>query len=188
MSKKEITNYKKNLTKIIDSIDFSEINSLSEKILKIWSEKKKLFICGNGGSAGNAIHIANDMIYGIGNGNTPGLDVEALSANSSVITCLANDTGYENIFSKQIEAKGKKGDLLICLSGSGNSKNIIQAIKKAKILEIDTFGILGYTGGEAKKLLDNSIHTKIDDMQISEDMQLIIMHMCTRNIMSNLNK
>ena len=98
MSKKELINYKENLTKIIDSIDFSEINSLSEKILKIWNEKKKLFICGNGGSAGNAVHIANDMIYGIGNGKTPGLDVEALSANSSVITCLANDTGYENIF------------------------------------------------------------------------------------------
>ena len=186
MSTKEIIKYKDNLNRIINNIDFYQIDNLSKKIKNIWKKKKKIFICGNGGSAANAIHIANDMIYGIGMGKIPGINVEALVANSSVITCLANDAGYENIFSKQIEAKGKKDDLLICLSGSGNSQNIINAINYAKKLKIETFGIFGYSGGKAIKLVNNFIHINLNDMQISEDMQLIIMHMCIRNIMSDL--
>ena len=182
----EIQKYAENLVKIINSFDKKKISSLSKEIKKIWKNKKSLFICGNGGSAGNASHIANDMIYGIGMGKIPGINVEALAANSSVITCLANDTGYENIFSKQLEAKGKKNDLLICLSGSGNSKNIINAIKQAKKLNMKTFGIFGYSGGLASKLVNDFIHINLNDMQIAEDMQLIIMHMCVRNIMSDI--
>tara|TARA_B100000674_G_C37959546_1_gene971284 strand:- start:2569 stop:3135 length:567 start_codon:yes stop_codon:yes gene_type:complete len=188
MSHKELEDYKNKLNKVIEEIDFDKINNLSNSINQIWREKRNLFLCGNGGSAGNAIHVANDMIYGIGMGKIPGLNVEALSANSSVITCLANDTGYENIFSKQIEAKGKKDDMLICFSGSGNSMNIINAIEQAKKLEIKTFGVFGYTGGKAAKNVDDFIHVNINDMQISEDMQMIIMHMCVRNIMSNIKK
>ena len=141
MSHKELENYKDKISFAISEVDNNQIISLSKKIKKIWKEKRSLFLCGNGGSAGNAVHVANDMIYGIGMGKIPGMNVEALSANSSVITCLANDTGYENIFSKQIEAKGKKNDMLICFSGSGNSKNIINAIKKAKqnTLSVNTF-------------------------------------------------
>ena len=181
---KETQRYTTNLIKVINSIGDKKVNLLSKKIQKIWENKKSLFICGNGGSAGNAMHIANDLIYGIGNGKKPGINVEALTANSSVLTCLANDTGYENVFSKQIQAKGKKNDLLICLSGSGNSKNIINAIKEAKKMKLFTFGIFGYSGGEASKIVDEYIHVKINDMQISEDLQLIIGHMCMRNIMS----
>lgn len=185
MQKKEASKYITNLNKIINKIDLKGIEQLSKKIKKIWKQKKSVYICGNGGSAANAIHIANDLIYGIGMGKKPGLNVEALPANSSVITCLANDTGYENIFSAQIKSKGKKDDLLICLSGSGNSKNILNVIKQAKKIKMDTFGIFGYDGGKAKSIIHNYIHTKIDDMQISEDMQLIILHMCIRIIMSN---
>lgn len=184
----ELQNYKNKLNKAIEEIDFDKINNLSNSINQIWLEKRNLFLCGNGGSAGNAIHVANDMIYGIGMGKIPGLNVEALPANSSVITCLANDTGYENIFSKQIEAKGKKKDMLICFSGSGNSMNIIYAIEQAKKLEMKTFGIFGYTGGKAAKIVDDFIHINVHDMQISEDMQMVIMHMCIRNIMSNIKK
>ena len=78
--------------------------------------------------------------------------------------------------------------MLICFSGSGNSKNIINAIKKAKKLKLITFGIFGYSGGAAAKIVDDYIHININDMQISEDMQLVIMHMCVRNIMSNIKK
>ena len=151
---KETQSYTTNLTKVINSLDDKKIGLLSKKIEQVWNNKKSLFICGNGGSAGNAMHIANDLIYGIGNGKKPGINVEALTSNSSVLTCLANDTGYENIFSKQILAKGKKNDLLICLSGSGNSKNIINAIKQAKKLKLFTFGIFGFTGGAASKIVE----------------------------------
>ena len=181
---KETKKYTENLVKIINSFDNKKIDYLCKEIKKIWKNKRSLFICGNGGSAGNAIHIANDFIYGIGGGKKPGINVEALTANSSVLTCLANDTGYENIFSKQIQAKGKKNDLLICLSGSGNSKNIINVIKQARIMKLKTFGIFGYSGGKASKIIDDYIHINVNDMQISEDMQLIIGHMCMKNIMS----
>ena len=82
------------------------------------------------------------------------------------MTCLANDIGYDKIFSEQIKSKGSKGDLLIVLSGSGNSKNIISAIKEAHKLKMNTFGILGFNGGKCKKILNNFINYKINDMQI----------------------
>ena len=93
-------------------------------------EKNCLFICGNGSSA-NAEHIANDFHYGIAEmSNNKGLKVDALTSNSAIVTCLANDIGCENIFSYQLSVKAKE-DLLLVLSGSGNSKNIIKALDKA---------------------------------------------------------
>ena len=161
---------------------YTAIESLSLELKEAWLSGNQVFICGNGGSAANAIHIANDLIYGVGacglGEKIPGIKVEALSSNSGVLTCIANDTGYENIYSEQIKVSGKPGDLLILLSGSGNSKNIINAINIAKKMKINTFGIFGYNGGKSKKIVDEFIHTKIDDMQISEDMQLVIFHMC----------
>ena len=96
-------------------------------------EIKNIFICGNGGSGGNAIHIAIDFIYGAGITNNSGLKIEALTSNQSVITCLANDLGYENIFSEQLKVKATENDILIILSGSGNSKNVLKAIEIGNI-------------------------------------------------------
>ena len=101
------------------------VQMLAESLNDTWSTGKSIYICGNGGSAGNAIHLANDLIYGAGMASGRGLRAEALSANSAVITCLANDTGYENIYSEQLKAKGSEGDVLIALSGSGNSSRVI---------------------------------------------------------------
>jgi len=163
---------------------FNKIPHLVNEIKKTKKNSKTIYICGNGGSAANAMHIANDLIYGAGTKSGKGFNIEALSSNSSVITCLANDTGYENIFSEQLRVKGKKGDILIVLSGSGNSKNIINVLKIAKKIGIKTFGILGFSGGKAKKLCDFPIHFAINDMQISEDIQIIISHL----LMKLLNK
>ena len=96
---------------------------------------------------------------------------------------MANDIGYENIFSEQIKVKGVGGDLLIVLSGSGNSKNVINAIKEAKKNKLDTFAILGFDGGKCKKILKDYIHYNVDDMQISEDMQMIVLNMCIQKLM-----
>ena len=142
---------------------------------------KSIYICGNGGSAANALHIANDLIYGVRNNNKDlykTAKIEALPANSSVVTCLANDIGYERIYSYQLECKGVKDDILICLSGSGNSDNIYNALNTANKIGMETFSILGFDGGKCKSISKNSIHFCIDDMQIAEDTQLIVMHMC----------
>ncbi len=160
----------------------NQIRLLSNDLFKVWEEKKVVYICGNGGSAANAIHIANDLIFGAGAcGNGPsieGLRVEALSANSAVLTCIANDISYEEIFSTQIKTKANDGDLLIVLSGSGNSKNIIKAIKVSKTLGVKSYAIVGYDGGVCKDEADEAIHFKINDMQIAEDCQLIVGHIC----------
>ena len=122
--KKISRNYLKILHDVFDDDILDCVEKLAYDLLKIWREDKNLFICGNGGSAANAIHIANDLHYGIGAcGSEPiirGLKVEALPSNQAVITCLANDTGYENIYSHQLKNKARKGDILLVLSGSGN--------------------------------------------------------------------
>ena len=169
---------------IIKNIEF-----LALDIRKAWINKNHVFICGNGGSAGNAIHLANDFIYGIGvskSGDSKvGLNVEALSANPAVLTCLANDTGYENIFSKQLITKAIPGDLLIVLSGSGNSPNIIKALEIAKELGIKSYAIIAFDGGKSKLIADVPIHFSINDMQIAEDTQLIIGHLCMQWLCNN---
>jgi D-sedoheptulose 7-phosphate isomerase len=127
---------------------------------------RQVFLCGNGGSAGNAVHLANDFLYGISKTHGSGLRVTALSANSAVITCLANDEGYDHIFSMQLAVQAQHGDVLIVLSGSGNSPNILKALEEAKRIGMRSYAILGYTGGRAKAMADVAIHFAIDDMQI----------------------
>ena len=114
-----------------------------------------------------------------------GLKVEALTANSAVITCLGNDIGYDMIFSHQLLNKASEGDLLIALSGSGNSQNVVNALKKARDKGLISHAILAFNGGLCKDLADNPIHFPINDMQIAEDLQLIIGHLCMQWLSSN---
>ena len=175
--------YTSRLIKVIKTDKNKEITLLYNQILKTWKNKRTIYVCGNGGSAGNANHIANDLIFAAGKKNKKGIKVESLASNPSIITCLANDIGYENIFSEQIKVKGTKGDLLIVLSGSGNSKNVIKAIKEAKKNKLDTFAILGFNGGMCKRIVKNYIHYEVNDMQISEDLQMIVLNICIQELM-----
>ena len=170
---------------------FESIEDLSKLILSAWMNGKRVFICGNGGSSANAQHVANDFIYGVGNNHKnsshriKGVKIESLTSNSNIVTCLANDIGYENIFSYQLDVKGSKGDLLIVLSGSGNSKNVINALKMAKNKEINSCAIVGYDGGKCKEICDLPIHFVIDDMEISEDCQMIIFNIIKQWLIKN---
>ena len=160
----------------------TKVEQLSNLLLEAWVQGKQVFICGNGGSAANALHIANDLHYGIGAcgppPKLPGLRVEALPANSGILTCLANDTGYDNIYAHQLEVKSQPGDILIALSGSGNSPNIVKALKMAKKLSLKSVAILAFSGGQSMKIADTTIHFPVNDMQIAEDTQLIVGHLC----------
>ena len=177
--------YLKKLNSAFSAEVTRNIQKLASTLGLAWKNNKNIFICGNGGSAANAIHIANDLIYGAGVKKGKGLKVEALSSNPAVLTCLANDIGYENIFLEQLKVKAKKNDVLIILSGSGNSQNVINALNYAKKNKIKTFSILGFNGGECKKISENTIHFKINDMQISEDLQLITGHLCMQWLLHN---
>ena len=123
------------------------------------------------------MHLANDFIYGISKTLGSGLRVSALPANSAVLTCLANDEGYDQIFAAQLAVQASRNDVLIVLSGSGNSSNIIKALEQAKKMGVRSYAILGYQGGKAKTMADVPIHFDVDDMQLAEDLQLIVGHM-----------
>jgi len=166
-------------------IEWKSVENLYNDIKHCWINKKNVFLCGNGGSAGNAIHVANDFVYGVAKDKGYGISAIALSSNQSVITCLANDISYDEIFSRQINVHGAEGDILIVFSGSGNSKNVLNAISEAKKNGIKTHVIVGYDGGEAKKMAHNSIHLPINDMQIAEDSQLLICHIVMQQLFAD---
>lgn len=179
--------YSIDLIQSINLIPKEMVYKLALEILNVWTQRSQIFLFGNGGSAGNAIHLANDFIYGVAKLDGKGIKSNALSANPAVITCLANDVGYEHIFSHQLSVLANKGDLVIALSGSGNSKNIINAINWSKKNGLITAGILGYDGGEVKKIVDIPVHIQINDMQISEDIQLVVGHMLMQWLYLNRN-
>lgn len=183
-----IASYQSNLIAQIELLDTDAIEQLARHLILACEQNKQVFLCGNGGSAGNAMHLANDFLYGIDPSGKKSLNVEALPANSSVITCLGNDIGYENIFSHQLKVKAKAGDLLIVLSGSGNSANILNALRRAKANDMTSYAVLGYQGGEAKNMADVAIHSAVDDMQIAEDLQLIIGHMIMQFLAKELTQ
>jgi D-sedoheptulose 7-phosphate isomerase len=174
--------YLSTFERVLKTIPTTKIDFLVNEIHKIKKNKKKLFICGNGGSAANAIHLANDFLFTKSSNKTM-LNVEALTANNAIITCIANDVGYKFIFSKQLENKASPNDLLLILSGSGNSENLIEAIKIAKRKKMKIFAVLGFDGGKCKKILKDYIHVNINDMQISEDFQLIVGHIILKSLL-----
>ncbi|MEE8058861.1 MAG: SIS domain-containing protein [Pseudomonadales bacterium] len=169
--------YSERLQQLLKTMHWQGVEQLCQAIWRCWQQGCRVYLCGNGGSAGNAVHIANDLLYGVNATPGKGINVEALTANIAVLTCLANDEGYEEIFSVQLKVKAKPGDILIVLSGSGNSKNVINALKTASSLGATTAAVLGYDGGRCKALADIVVHAEIDDMQISEDIQLVVGHM-----------
>ena len=181
--------YLKQLQESFSPSILESIESLAKELLQAWKQGRNVYICGNGGSAANALHMANDFHYGIGacgaGPRLPGLRVEALPANTGIITCLANDTGYDNIYAHQLQVKARKGDVLIVLSGSGNSANVVHALERSKQLGMKSFAILAFSGGRCLEPADVAMHFEINDMQIAEDTQLVVGHLCMQWLNAN---
>lgn len=176
-------------TKIADALKYlpgKRIETLAHCLHTAWRDDKQVFLCGNGGSAANALHIANDFFFGIArNTARRGIKTLALPANQAIVSCVANDISYAEIFSEQLKVYAKPGDVLIALSGSGNSPNIVSALEAARELGMTSFAILGYSGGRSLQLADTAIHIPVNDMQVAEDMQLIIGHMLMQWLAAN---
>ena len=185
MTLEYFTQYAASLSGVLQAFDWTPVAGLARALQRAWGQRRQVFLCGNGGSAANAIHLANDLIYGISKENGAGIRATALPANQAIVTCLANDVGYEAIFSQQLSVLGSEGDILIVLSGSGNSPNILRALETANAIGMETHAILGYSGGKAKSLAAHPIHFAIDDMQIAEDLQLVVGHMCMQWLCAN---
>jgi D-sedoheptulose 7-phosphate isomerase len=161
------------------------VPTLGAALRQAWRDGRTVYLCGNGGSAGNANHLANDFLYGAGVTNGGGLKVESLSTNPAVLTCLANDLGYENVYAEQLRVKAERGDVLIVLSGSGESPNVVKALEAGAAKGMITFAILGFSGGKCKALAQHPIHFPVDDMQIAEDLQMVIGHICMQWLNAN---
>lgn len=180
-----IKNYLNLINKSFNNGNDLKFDNLYKLITQTIESKNSIYICGNGGSAANSIHIANDFMY-LSNKlkKINKIYIESLAANTSIITCIANDIKYDDIYSFQVDKKAKEKDLLIILSGSGNSKNILNAIKVAKKNKLNTFGIIGFDGGKSKKILDQYMHFNISDMQAVEDLQTIVFHLIIKKFLA----
>lgn len=177
MSENFFADYAHRLHSVLATTNWSAVEKLAQDMSSCWQAKRQVFLCGNGGSAANAMHLCNDFLYGIAKRTGEGMRATAFTANPALITCLGNDLGYERIFSEQLAVQAQEGDLLIVLSGSGNSENIIAVIEQAKAMGVKSYAVVGYNGGKCKSLADVAIHFPVDDMQIAEDLQLVVGHM-----------
>ncbi|MGQ0683683.1 SIS domain-containing protein [Bradyrhizobium sp.] len=174
---KLFADYSKRLSATLDDFDWAPVERLAHELRDCWQTGRQVFFVGNGGSGGNANHLANDFLYALSKTPGSGLRAHSLVSNPSVITCLANDEGYDRVFSLQLSVMARRGDVLIAFSGSGNSPNIVCAIEEAKSIGMTTYAVLGFSGGKCKALADVPIHFEVNDMQIAEDAQVIIGHM-----------
>ena len=175
-----MSSYLNSLNHAFQQVDSDSVERLVAALDSARSRGSQVFLFGNGGSAANAIQGANDLIYGAGKNGSGGVRAHSLAANVSVITCLANDTGYENIFSTQLRVLASPGDIAIALSGSGNSPNILRALEECKKLGVETWALVGFDGGQALQLADNALHFPVDDMQVAEDLQMLVCHQVTK--------
>lgn len=182
---KFIDNYFDSLIKTIENIDRKEISTLINLLINARNNGKQIFIMGNGGSASTASHFVCDFNKGASYGMQNRFKVICLNDSMSTLSAYANDVGYETIFVEQLKNFLNPGDLVIGISGSGNSRNILLAIEYANSIKATTIGITGYDGGKLKKISNFSVNANINDMQISEDIHAIINHVCMKSISNN---
>lgn len=169
--------------KMLQKLNIDELNAAANAITDCRKRGGTVYTIGNGGSAATASH----MVVDFGKGANENLKLagdcfrfECLADNVPSITAIANDITYDDVFLFQLERKLKPGDLLIAISGSGNSRNIIKAVEFAKSAGVPVVGISGYSGGKLKEMCDFSMHCPIDDMQIVEDIHMMFDHMLLR--------
>ena len=173
-------NYFKRLKNIFKSIDEKELLNFEKILLKARSKGNTIFVFGNGGSASTATTMANDLGFDIikKTKSKKTFRFFSLNDNTSVLTAIANDVGYENIFINQLKIHFRRGDIAIILSASGNSKNLIQAAKWLKKNKGKVLSIVGFDGGNLKKISDSCLYFKTEKTEYGpiEDIHLIINH------------
>lgn len=160
----------------ISEINISDVAALAEEILKCQQKSNSIWIAGNGGSASTASHMAVDLMFGVELGNK--IKATSLNDNSASITATGNDNSFEEVFSRQIQALAKPDDLLILISASGNSKNLLRAAEAAKKVGCKVACMVGFTGGSLPKFSDVTLHikTKKFDYGVAEDIHLALNH------------
>ncbi len=175
--RKFLAGYMQDLRSAMDSLDLGDIEKLISMAAEAREKGQNVFVFGNGGSAATSSHIAVDLGKGASLGREKRFKVISLADNVPWMTALGNDIGYESVFAEQLKNFAKRGDLVVAISGSGNSPNVIRAVEYAKGVGCRTVGLTGSPGGKLRELADLPIVAKSSHMGRIEDMHLIIAHM-----------
>lgn len=165
---------------VIDSLNIEELNVAMNAIYNAWLGGNIIYTLGNGGSAATASHFVCDFNKGISMNVDRQFNLQCLNDNTPIMMAIANDIGYDDVFYLQLKDRVRPGDLLIAISGSGNSRNVLKACEYAKEQGAKIIGLTGYNGGCLKEIADYSMHVPVDDMQITEDLHMIFDHMMMR--------
>lgn len=188
-----MVNYKKAMEAYIEKeivvlkkLDLDELNLAMEAITDAFHRDAKIYTMGNGGSAATASHMVCDFNKGVSSVVGKKFRLQCLNDNVPSVMAIANDMSYDEVFSYQLQGVLEPGDLLVAISGSGNSKNIIKAVEYAKTTGCKVVGITGYSGGKLMQMADYKMHVAVDDMQIVEDIHMIFNHMMMRAFCDNL--
>lgn len=179
-----IENYFSRLKNAIDSLDRDELNNFINILITARDNGKHIYIMGNGGSASTASHYVCDFNKGMSYLKDKRFKLICLNDNIPTMLAYSNDVGYDDVFVEQLKNFLKKDEVVIGISGSGNSKNVLKAIDYANSIGAITVGLTGYDGGVLKNISAFSVNANINDMQISEDIHMMICHMIY-NILSN---
>ncbi len=181
-----IDDYLEKVSKTIDKLDRKDILSVIDALFKVRENNGTVYIFGNGGSAATASHCVCDFNKGISCHLEKKFHFICLSDNTPMMTAIANDIGYDEIFREQLRGRIGKNDMVFAISGSGNSKNVINAVGYAKDQGAKVISLTGYDGGKLIKMSDYAIRAEIDDMQIAEDVHMIVCHLLASTIAKHL--
>ena len=183
---KEIRSYFEKEKRTLDAISIEDVSLVMNVLEKARIEGRKVFIMGNGGSAATASHFCCDFNKGISEHQENKYKFICLNDNVPTMMAYANDRTYHDIFVEPLKNLLDAGDLVIGISGSGNSMNVVNALRYANENGAITVGLTGYDGGNVKKICKYNIHIPIDDMQVTEDLHMVLDH-CMMKILSNNN-
>lgn len=186
--KKAINEYYEREINIIKNLNLDELNESMNAILDTYNNGGTIYVCGNGGSASTASHMQNDFNKGISEYTEKKFNFYCLNDNVSTMMAVANDIGYEEVFRFPLRGKITSNDLFVGISGSGNSKNVVNAVEYAKECGAKVVGITGYKGGKLKELADYKMHVDECDMQIDEDIHMTFDHMMMKIFYNYLTK
>lgn len=173
----KIESYFEKLFGAINNLNKDEISKAMELILETYKHEKNIYIFGNGGSSATASHFQNDFNKGLSENLKKKFNFICLNDNIATLMAVANDIGFEEVFRFQLRGKLKEGDIVIAISGSGNSQNVINAVTYAKECGNKVIGMTGYDGGKLKEICDLSMNVPIANMQITEDIHMIFCHL-----------
>ena len=174
--KKQLYDYAVDVARRVIISDFDMLAAIVQRLAQAKIDGKTIYTAGNGGSAATASHLCNDLVKGCRVNNREGFKAVCLVDSNAIVTCLANDFSYEDIFSIQLKTFAVEGDVLVTFSGSGNSPNIISALKTARETGVSTVGFTGRDGGKMKNLCDLLLIAPTDSMEQIEDMHLLYEH------------